>query len=116
MRSQNLLHKSIGKTILVGSLLVGLISGCDLVEQTGLLCNSFSESAAIEKVLADHAQIVKQVENVNTGTIDVIVEEISSCPGKGRLVITHATEDDRQKIEQLIDDNFFGIPYRMQNV
>lgn len=101
--------------ILIVLLLVELVTGCNFLERAGLTCGRFYEATAIEKVLADHAQVAKQIKNINPEFIFVGAQEVAGCPGKAELLISFPTERDRQKIKQLIGDTFFGIRYRMQN-
>ena len=101
--------------ILIGLLFVQLTTGCDLLQRAGVTCEKFYEVTAIEKVLADHAQVVKQIKDINPRFIFVGAQKVEGCQGKAELLISFPTERDRKKIEQLIGDTFFGIPYRMQN-
>lgn len=102
--------------ILIVLLLVELVTGCNFLEQAGLTCGRFYEATAIEKTLADHAQVVEQIKKMNPGHVFVGAQEVEGCSGKAELVIAHATERDRRRIKQLIGDTFFGIRYRMQNI
>ncbi len=90
------------------------VSGCYLEDYLAA-CSSFAEKAKIQQTLSEQAAVVRQVEQVRPGHVDVMVGEIKRCPGKARISIGHATEKDRQKIERIIGPQFFGLPYRTIN-
>ncbi|MBW4647512.1 MAG: hypothetical protein KME06_02250 [Kastovskya adunca ATA6-11-RM4] len=100
----------------VASLVLALTTSCDVPERVAFWCNKFPDVASVEKTLSEQAQVVNQIKSVHPGFVDIKVDEAEDCPGKARIEILHATEQDRKKIEQIIGDTFFGVPYRMQNI
>jgi hypothetical protein len=79
-----------------------------------LSCDDLPLWSEVERVVAEHADTIQQIEQVNPGFVWVEVAE--SCPGKADMVIWFGTQGDRLDIEEIIGgDRFFGIPYRMYN-
>lgn len=93
-------------------ILTGMVSSCTLIEDTLLPCSSFVEETRIQKILNEHADVVKKIEQVRPGHVDVMFGKVDRCPGKGTIQIGYASEKDRQEIEKIIGKKFYGIPYR----
>jgi len=80
-----------------------------------LPCESLPTEGAVRDALAAHQEIIKEIEQINSGNLGVEVDTLT-CPGKADLLIWYASHSDRQAIEQILKDyTFFGIPYRLQN-
>lgn len=81
-----------------------------------LPCEKLPASAEVIRVISEHAETVRRIEQVNPGFIGVQIDT-NSCPGRSDIVIWYATHKDRLAIEKIIDgDTFFGIGYRLINV
>lgn len=71
----------------------------------------------VEKAITEHGDIIDKLKAV--GAESVTAEKLV-CKGwdggielvKGDLLIHYNTHENREDIEKLIGDNFFGIPYR----
>lgn len=107
---------NIKKLGFVNLILLTLFTSCSLQERVAYRCDKLPEVTSVQKTLSEHTQVVNQIESVNPDSVDIRIDEIEDCLGKARIEITYATEQDRQEIEQMIGETFFGIPYRMQNI
>lgn len=81
-----------------------------------LRCEELPSLADAEQTVAAHQDVIEQIEAIHPGHIRVYVSSDSSCPEKGMLVIEYASHDDREQIEALIGETFFGIPWKGLNV
>lgn len=109
----NKLEMFVGLALLILAL---IITSCTpLAQNMQSRCDTLPSVTDVEQSLKDHAQVQKQIESINLGAVFVDVEEVSSCPGKAVVAINYATDNDRERIKQIIGSNFFGIPYRMYN-
>lgn len=71
----------------------------------------------VQKAIVQHGDIIDKMKVL--GASSVTAEEIK-CPSvdgsmyfiKGDMVVEYANRSQRQDIEKLIGDNFFGIAYR----
>lgn len=77
-----------------------------------LTCEEMPLLDDIEKTMAAHQDVLKQIEDIHPGIIRVYISDSDSCPGKGILVIEYASHNDRLQIEALIGETFFGIPWK----
>jgi hypothetical protein len=77
-------------------------------------CEKLPSIAEVEKALAEHQEVIRQIEAVNPGFVGI---EVNTC-GRGNADITfwYGSHKDRISIEDMIgSDTFFGIPYNLQN-
>lgn len=81
-----------------------------------LRCEELPSLTDAEQTVAAHQDVIEQIEAIHPGHIRVYVSSDSSCPEKGMLVIEYASHDDREQIEALIGETFFGIPWKGLNV
>ena len=68
----------------------------------------------MEKVIAEHQKVIRQIEAVNSGFVGI---EVNTC-GTGNADITfwYGSHKDRMSIENIIgSDTFFGVPYNLHN-
>lgn len=107
---------NIWKVSFTSLILFALTTGCGLRERVTYRCSKLPDVASVEKTLSDQGQVVDQIKNIHPGFIEIGVYKLEDCSGKARIKILYATEQDRQEIEQIIGDTFFGIPYEMQNI
>jgi len=80
----------------------------------GVICEELPALSEVEQIVEEHRDSIKEIENVNPGFIFVKVE--SPCPGKGIIVIEYASHQDRLRIEKLIGETFFGVPWKGINI
>ena len=118
---------------LIGILLIGLTTGCGLVEPVSLAtcgayriltvppprplisCSKFPEIALAEKVLQEHQQFIQKLQTDNSGFPFANARELHHCPGKAVISVEYAGEQDCPAIRQMIGETFFGIPYILVN-
>ncbi len=81
-----------------------------------LSCEEMPELADIEQTVAAHQDVIEQIEGIDPGFIRVYISDSEACPEKGILVIEYASHANREQIEALIGDTFFGIPWKGLNV
>ena len=80
-----------------------------------LPCRELPTQAEVEGIVAQHQDIIQQIQQVATGSVGVEIDS-SMCEGKADLLIWYGTHGQRVAIEEIIaGDTFFGIPYRLQN-
>lgn len=80
-----------------------------------LPCHQLPTPEEVERVVAEHQDVIRQIEAVNPGQVGVEIDTIT-CPGHADLLIWYASHSDRLAIKAIIGaDTFFGIPYRLQN-
>jgi hypothetical protein len=80
-----------------------------------LRCEELPTLPEVEQTLAAHQDMIAQIEAISSG-ISVYTNSVSSCPEKGLLVIEYASHAEREQIEALIGETFFGIPWEGHNV
>ncbi len=80
-----------------------------------LRCDELPTLPEVEQTLAAHQDMIAQIEAISSG-IRVYTNSVSSCPEKGLLVIEYASHAEREQIEALIGETFFGIPWEGLNV
>ena len=108
-------------SLLFSSILFGLLlrlgaSGCFLANQVTSGCSTWPPVGDVEEVLLQHESAVREIEAINPGHTDIIVNTWK-CPGKSHLTFTYATLDDKWRIEDIIGtDTFFGVTFTLQNV
>ncbi|MDP2966725.1 MAG: hypothetical protein Q8N39_11940, partial [Pelolinea sp.] len=64
----------------------------------------------VEQIVEEHQEVIQEIENINPGFIKVYID--SFCPGRGSLVIEYPSHEDRLRIEEILGDTFFGVPYK----
>jgi len=74
------------------------------------LCEELPPLSEVERIVEENKEVIRQVESIDPGFISVYID--SSCPGKGSLVIEYPSHADRLRIEELIGDTFFGVPWK----
>ena len=77
-------------------------------------CEKLPSIAKVEKVIAEHQDVVRQIEAVNPGFVGI---EVNTC-GTGNADITfwYGSHKERLVIQDIIGtDTFFGVPYNLQN-
>ena len=80
-----------------------------------LPCTDLPAKADVDRVLDQHADAIRQIQNIAPGFVGVEVDS-STCKGKADLLIWYGTHEQRIAIERIInDETFFGIPYRLEN-
>lgn len=77
-------------------------------------CEKLPALSEVENLMAEHQDVIRQIEDIHPGVIRVYVS--TPCPGKGSLVIEYASHEDRMQIEALIGDTFFGVPWKGINI
>jgi hypothetical protein len=81
----------------------------------GLPCEALPTPDEVKQVLAEHLDLVQEIEAVNPGHVTVEVDELT-CPNRADIVISYPSHQDREKIEAILQsDTFFGAPYRLCN-
>ncbi len=80
-----------------------------------LSCAQLPSEKEVTQVVAEHQDVVRKIEQVNSGFVSVEVDA-ETCPGKADILIWFGTHRDRELIESIIDnESFFGVPYRLEN-
>jgi len=80
-----------------------------------LPCEKLPLEAEVRKVVDEHQDIIRKIEQVNPGLVGVEVHA-ATCPGKADLLIWYASHQNRLDIEEIIaGETFYGVPFRLQN-
>ena len=77
-------------------------------------CEKLPSIAEVEKAIAKHPGVTRQIEAVNPGFVGI---EVNTC-GTGNADITfwYGSHKDRIAIENIIgSETFFNVPYNLQN-
>ena len=90
---------------------------CGLLNSERVTCNSLPDSAKVGSILREHSDLVQKMLDVNPEHITVNRIPVSACSDKSMLLIEYASEEECKRIREVINaDDFFGIPYGLQNV
>jgi len=80
-----------------------------------LECEELPLLSEVERVVEEHPDVVEDIKGVKPGFVYLEIDS-TSCPDKADIVISYGTHQDRLAIEAIIvDDTFFGVPYRLRN-
>ncbi len=75
-----------------------------------LRCEELPRVSEVEQIVEEQQEVIQEIENINPGFINVYID--FSCPGRGSLVIEYPSHEDRLRIEEILGDTFFGVPYK----
>ena len=77
-------------------------------------CEKLPSIAEVEKAIAEHQGVIRQIEAVHPGFVDI---EVNACgTGNADITFRYPSHKDRIAIENIIgSDTFFGVPYNLQN-
>ncbi len=79
-----------------------------------LPCERLPSVYETERVIQEHQDVIRQIEQVNPGFVGVEIDH--PCQSHADIVFWYASHQDRLAIEDIIGGiTFFGIPYRLQN-
>ncbi len=80
-----------------------------------LSCSDLPELGDVEKVVAEHSEIVEKIKNVSPDDVEFIIDS-STCSGKASIIIYYASRNQRSQIDEILPDKtFFGIPISLIN-
>jgi hypothetical protein len=80
-----------------------------------LPCTGLPAEADVDRIVAQHADTIRQIQNVAPGSVGVEIDS-STCEGRADLLIWYGTHQQRIAIERIIHgETLFGIPYRLEN-
>jgi hypothetical protein len=80
-----------------------------------LNCDQLPDIKQVEAAIKEHGDMIKRIEEINPGLIFTTMSSKDECPEKGFLVIVFGGYNESVKIEALLGDTFFGIPYQLEN-
>ncbi len=88
-------------------------------------CEGFPSVEEVEQVLAEHDELVQQIEDVSPGHVFV---HLTPCPGGAFIAIEYGGISEKMEIERVLDAagakkegrenvlwEFFGVPYGWMN-
>lgn len=88
-------------------------------------CEGFPSVEEVKQVLAEHSDLVKQIEDVSPGHVSV---HLTPCPGGAFITILYGGISEKMEIERVLDAagareegranvpwEFFGVPYGWVN-
>ena len=103
----------------------GMYAESMITEQWRQGCEGFPSVEEVEQVLAEHDQLVQQIEDVSPGHVFV---HLTPCPGGAFITIEYGGISEKEKIERVLDAEgakeegrenvlweFFGVPYGWMN-
>ncbi len=76
-----------------------------------LSCGELPTTEKVEATFTDHADTVQEINSI--GNISIVHSE--NCMGKSYVEIQYGSHGQRNQIEKIIGDTFFGIPWRGVN-
>lgn len=79
-------------------------------------CDNLPEKDIVEEIYAQHIKNIKEIEQELGSNIGFSLEEHSDCSNKEYIVIMYGTRADQKRIQEILGETFFGVPYRMQNI
>ena len=92
-------------------------NSCRLLNSERVTCNSLPDSAKVSSVLREHNDLVQKILDVNPEHITVNRIPVSACSDKSMILIEYASEEECKQIREVMNaDDFFGVPYGLQNV
>lgn len=79
-------------------------------------CDEWPTSEEVEQALDRHTDVIRRIENVKPGGIDLSINT-RSCPGRAELYIYYPARRHINEINMIIGDEkyFFGVPYTLRN-
>ena len=75
-------------------------------------CKDLPTVEQVENILTEHQDVKEEIETYG----QIFVSGRTGCPGKAYIDIDYSSIDQKEKIESLIGETFFGVPYVMSNV
>ncbi len=81
--------------------------------QHGVRCEDLPPLSKVERIVEEHQDVFTEIENI---AVSVRIASPARCPEKGAIVIEYASHRDRIRIEELIGETFFGVPWRGVNI
>lgn len=80
-----------------------------------LSCSDLPDLDEVEKLVAEHSEIVEKIKNINPDDVEFIIDSWT-CPGKASITIYYASKDQRFQIDEILPDKtFFEIPISLIN-
>lgn len=104
--------------VLVGCRETALIysTSCEPIKSVRVPCSELPSLAEVNKGLAQHADVVQKIKDVNSGRILVEPRPVKECSGRAVIYIDHASVEECNQIKDIINSkDFFGIPYELYN-
>lgn len=84
---------------------------------SGVACENLPTRAEVEADLTEHAGLVRRLEALDPGAVEVMVSEpCDDHPGAAEILVTYPGGDLRERIEQLLVGESFGVPTSLRNV
>jgi hypothetical protein len=81
-----------------------------------LSCDKLPRLEEVERVVSEHQETVREIEQVKPGFIMFRIDT-RSCLGQSDIVIEYDSHRDRLLIEEIINgDTFFGVHYGLRNI
>jgi hypothetical protein len=103
----------LGNLSLVRLALAEVFSNQTSIQQ--IPCEQLPTETEVRERLEANRETVDKIEAVHPGHVEVVVWP-GRCAEKAGIRIYHATQEDREQIEVLIDgDELFGVPYEFVN-
>lgn len=115
----------------VGVVLAGLLAGAIILvvapgflqgplydnRPSGVACADLPAAEDVERALAEHPDLVRRIEAVGEAVwVEVSVPCADSHPDRAEVLVTYPGGQDRQRIEEILEDESFGVPTSLRNV
>lgn len=78
-------------------------------------CRNLPTREAAERIVREHRDVITELEKLGPGN-SVFAELSEPCPGRATLLIYYPSVDVRKRIEAMIGETFYGVPYRLVNI
>ena len=82
---------------------------------SGVACGDLPERSRVEAALEAHAELVGRIEAVGDQVDVAVVAPCDSHPDRAEIRVFYPGGDDRERIEDVLDDDGFGVPISLVN-
>jgi hypothetical protein len=80
-----------------------------------LPCSKLPVVEVVDQTINSHQDTIDHILAVNPGNVGFEIDT-ENCPGKADILIWYSSHQDRVAIQEILEENnFFGVPVRLQN-
>ncbi len=83
---------------------------------SGVACADLPPRGEVEAVLAAHQDLVRRIEALGDEVAVDVAEPCDGWPGAAEILVTYPGGGLRQRIEELLAEESFGVPTSLRNV
>ncbi len=83
---------------------------------SGVACEDLPERVEVEAALQEHAELERRIEAVGDRVNVFVAKPCESHPDRAEIEVQYPGGDDRQRIEDILKEEDFGVPVTLRNV